>query len=195
MPAEPTQEEHDARVIARVLAGDEQAFRDIVCCYQNAVFACAYAITRNQADAADAAQDAFIRLYRNLAQFDPRRPLRPYLLRITANCSRSLVARRARQPVAAARADATAQLAAVADTAAGPLTRLVHAERKQAVRERINGLPHTLREVCSLFYLAECSCSEVAVILNMGENAVRVALHRARRRLLQQGLAEWRTVP
>ena len=54
MPAEPTQQEHDAQIIARVLAGDEQSFRDLVCCYQNAVFACAYAITRNQADAADA---------------------------------------------------------------------------------------------------------------------------------------------
>ena len=192
MDPELTPIERDARAVARVLEGDEHAFRELVIAYQEQVFACAWAVTRNEADAADAAQEAFIRLYRNLAQFDARRPLKPYLLRIAANCSHNLLARRRRQP--AAQADAGESLTSVADPAAGPAAQLLHTERKRSVRRLVDGLPRTMREVCSLFYLAECSCSEVAAILNMGESTVRVALHRARRRLLRDGLGEWRTV-
>ena len=171
----------EQNLVRRSLAGDEDAFRDLVIRYQGAVFACAKAITRNDADAADAAQEAFIRLYRNLAQFDPRRSLRPYLLKIAANCARTMVTRRvraAREVGGDAREESTAS--------AGPGSVMVRRERHAAVRMRVESLPRTLREVCTLFYLADCSCAEVAAVLSMSASAVKVALHRARRRLHQE---------
>ncbi len=169
----------DVELVTRALTGDEFGFRQLVERYQDKVMACTFAITRNRADAADAAQEAFIRFHRNLAQFDPRRPLKPYLLRIAANCSKSLVAKRIR--------DAERHLEAPApDTHATPEAEMLRGERKADVRRQVMALPETQREVTSLFYLAECSCREVAEILEMTESAVKVALHRARQRLYQQ---------
>ena len=181
----------DAELVRRTLKSDDEAFRELVLRYQRLVFACAYAITRNHADAADAAQEAFIRLHRHLQQFDSRRPLKPYLLRIAANCSRNLVARRSRQDELAKSGPEVHPTGAAARS---PERKVVQRERHEAIRQMINALPHTLREVCSLFYLGECSCKEVGAILGMGESAVKVALHRARRRLLQHGIAELRAV-
>ncbi len=167
----------DAALIARAIRGDGHAFRDLVLRYQGAVFACAQAITRNPADAEDVAQEAFIRFHRNMSQFDPRRPLKPYLLRIAANCGRTLVSRRMRR---ARREELADQGGSVA---AHPGRELPADGRVERVRRHVAQLPRTLREVVSLFYFAECSCREVAEALEMTENAVKVALHRARRRL------------
>ena len=167
----------DAVLIERAMQGDEPAFRDLVWHYQGMVFACAQAITRNPADAEDAAQEAFIRFHRNMTQFDPRRPLKPYLLRIAANCSRTLVSRRVR--VARREEAAGRERRAVPDARGERLAE----ERFERLRTHVAALPGTLREVTSLFYFAECSCREVAHVLAMTENAVKVALHRARKRL------------
>ena len=63
----------DAQIIARIARGDDHAFAAIVERYQGVVYACTRAITRHDHDAADAAQDAFIRLHRHLGQYDTRR--------------------------------------------------------------------------------------------------------------------------
>ncbi|MBN1864725.1 MAG: RNA polymerase sigma factor, partial [Victivallales bacterium] len=73
----------DRKLVCRVLAGDMDKFEDLIARHQQRVYNCAYGITRNSADAADVTQDTFIRFYRNISQFDPERPLRPYLIKIT----------------------------------------------------------------------------------------------------------------
>lgn len=184
---EPT----DAAVVQRVLQGDSPAYRIVVERYQDLVFACAMTITANAADAQDAAQESFLRLYRHLDQYDPRRPLKPYLLRIAVNCSRNIVAARRRwQPLE----ELSAPMAELVDSGVSPAMDAVDTERRAAVRALVNRLPQTLREVCSLFYLADHSCKEVADILQMSESAVKVALHRARKKLLELGPTELRCV-
>ena len=190
MPATPTTETPDHTLVQRALAGDDRAFHDLVRRYQGPVFACTRAITGNTADAADAAQEAFIRLHRHLAQVDPNRPLKPYLLRIAANCARTLY--RNRHPLTEPLAtDET--LGAIPDPRGTPQSGLLRTERHTAVRAFVEALPRTLREVCSLFYLADCACHDIAETLQMSETAVKVALHRARQKLRQSELAEWRT--
>jgi RNA polymerase sigma-70 factor (ECF subfamily) len=180
-------EDSDATLAARICDGDNAAFRVLVERYQSVVYGCAWAVTGNAADAADAAQEAFIRLHRNIEQFDRRRPLKPYLMRIAANCARNAVAARSRTRTAE-----NYELATVPAPGRGPATEIIRGERHQAVRDRVGSLPATLRQVCSLFYLSDCSCREVAEILNMSESAVKVALHRARRQLAAGGLGDWR---
>jgi len=181
----------DAELITRAIGGHDDAFRCLVQRYQGAVYGCTLAITRNRPDAADAAQEAFIRLHRNLAQFDRSRPLRPYLLRIAANCSRTVLGRRSRRQEVPGGGAATTRMP---DRQPGPVMGVLGAERAAAVRSLVGALPRTLREVCSLFYFADCSCREVGTTLGMSENAVKVALHRARRQLLENGVGEWRSM-
>jgi RNA polymerase sigma-70 factor (ECF subfamily) len=169
----------DAVLVARSRAGDPAAFRDLVVRHQGRVVACARAVLRNEADAADVAQEVFIRLHRHLAQVDPRRPLAPYLLRITVNRARDVLRQRRRHDEVG-----DDLLAAHPDRRPDPGESLMASELARRVRALVAELPLSMREVCSLFYLSECSCAEVASILGMSESAVKVALHRARKRLL-----------
>ena len=97
-------------------------------------------------------------------------------MRIAVNCSRNISGtRRGWEPL-----EETSEIVKPADATAP--------ERHAAVRELVERLPQTLREVCALFYFAEHSCREVAEILQMNESAVKVALHLARKKLL----TDWR---
>lgn len=165
-------------LITDIINGDVNKFRILVQVYQQRVFNCAYGITRNKEDAGDVAQEVFIKFFRNISQFDANRPLAPYLLKIAVNCSRNELRKR----------HAHTNLAeveyAVEDFESSPLEKLAGKEKAEFLYVLINELPVTLREVCSLFYLSECSCREVANILKMSENAVKVSLHRVRKKLL-----------
>jgi len=66
-------------------------------------------------------------------------------------------------------------------------------EKHLAIREMVTQLPDSLREICSLFYLAQCSCKDISSILNISESNVKVGLHRARKKLLENGIGQWRS--
>jgi RNA polymerase sigma-70 factor (ECF subfamily) len=79
----------DAELVTAARAGDGAAWEALVRAHEAATFRLAYLLLGDAADAADAAQEAFIRAYRALDRFDQSRPLRPWLLRITANLARN----------------------------------------------------------------------------------------------------------
>ena len=180
----------DEQLIIRSLDGDQDAFRRLVERHQGHVYACAYALTRSTADAADVSQEAFIRFHRHLAQFDRSRPLKPYLAAIAVNTAKTWLARQMRRREIG---NPEAIMEQVPDHRPEPNRQTAARERRQAVRGFLETLPETMRRICVLFYLGEQSCREVALALGMTENAVKVTLHRARKRLLQSGLAAWRT--
>lgn len=177
-------QQNDAKIIEEVIKGNTETYREIVIRHQKHVYAYAFAIMRNDADAADITQEVFIRFFRNIEQFDARRPLSPYLLRITVNCSRNLF-REKRCLFPGSEGASMDDLGLVADNKRNPLEDVMWQEKINKVRDLIEKLPLTLREVCSLFYLSEHSCSDVAKILRISENAVKVALHRARKKILE----------
>jgi len=178
----------DRDAVQRTLRGDVEAFGELVERYRQQVYSCACGILGSAHDAADVTQEAFLCLYRTLEQFDPERPLRPYLMTIAVNCARSLL-RRQRHGRSAERDEA------VIEALPDPRPQAAHAhlrhERRQLLREALAELPAMLREACVLFYLQGYSCREAAGILKTTEGAVKVALHRARARLLAGPLKEW----
>lgn len=189
---QPEPDADDVAAVARTLAGDVDAFAVLVERYRVPVRRCTGAITGNAADAADAAQETFLRLFRGLSQYNPKRPLRPYVMAIAVNCARAHLRWRRAHPEAPVDAPEGVDAAAEADLPHEPLAR---GELVRAVKDALGGLPDMLREVCVLFYLEECSCRETATILNTSEGAVRIALHRARQRLLRGPLRDWVGAP
>jgi len=149
-------------------------------------------VTRNSADAADVTQETFIRFHRNAVQFDPGRPLKPYLVTIAMNCARNVL--RSRRRMATVDSTAEETVTHIADVRPTPEHEMARGERHHAIRMLVDSLPQRLREVCSLFYLGERSCAEIAGVLEMSESAVKVALHRARKKLAESGIREWRMV-
>ena len=71
--------------IERAQQGDPEAFGSLVGRYQEVAFRVAYLTVRDEAEAQDVAQEAFVRAYRALGRFDVRQPFRPWLLRIVTN--------------------------------------------------------------------------------------------------------------
>ena len=81
---------HDEReLVLRSQRGDSRAYEELVRPHQEIAFRVAYVITRNAADAEDAAQEALVKAWRALGRFRAGEPMRPWLLRIVANEARN----------------------------------------------------------------------------------------------------------
>src|SRR5260370_14827594 len=77
----------DAETVAQARAGDADAFRRLVARHSRNVFRLAYRMTRNEHDAEDVVQEAFLRAYRNLDRFEERAQFGSWVHRIAANCA------------------------------------------------------------------------------------------------------------
>lgn len=107
----------DAETVAHARAGDADAFRRLVERHSRNVFRLAYRMTRNEHDAEDVVQEAFLRAYRNLDRFEERSHFGSWIYRIAANCAYdNLRARERRQE--------NADPVAIDDTSNGPAAQL-----------------------------------------------------------------------
>jgi RNA polymerase sigma-70 factor (ECF subfamily) len=80
---------NDAELIEQAQRGEEAAWEALVRAHQEPVFRLAYLMTGNAEEAADVAQETFLRAFQALARFDSQRSLRPWLLRIASNQARN----------------------------------------------------------------------------------------------------------
>jgi RNA polymerase sigma-70 factor (ECF subfamily) len=83
----PWMADSDAAQVALVLGGDPDAFRVLVDRHSRRLFRLAYRMTGNEHDAEEVVQDAFLRAYRRLEQFESRANFGTWLYRICANCA------------------------------------------------------------------------------------------------------------
>lgn len=90
--------EADAELLARLLAGEQRAFRELVSTYQGAMRAVAYAIVGSR-NADEVVQDAWLAVVRNLDGFQQRASLKTWLLTITANTAKSRLKQQRREPL------------------------------------------------------------------------------------------------
>src|SRR5688500_13209149 len=79
----------EEELVALARDGDSDAYADLVRSHQQIAFRTAMLITRNAADAEDAAQEAFVKAWRALPRFRAGEPVRPWLLTIVANEARN----------------------------------------------------------------------------------------------------------
>ena len=86
-----------ARALERAKAGDRAAFEELILCYERRVLMTAWRLLGSKEDAQDAAQEVFLRLFRHLHRVDPKRPLLPWLYRMTVNVCHDLNRKRRRR--------------------------------------------------------------------------------------------------
>src|SRR6202012_3228218 len=84
----------EPRMIASILAGDTHLFHELIRPYERRVYAMALSFLRNEADAEDVAQEAFLKAFRNLASFRGEAKFGTWLVSITLNEARSRIRRR-----------------------------------------------------------------------------------------------------
>jgi len=170
-------------LIRRCQQGDELAIDNLVRRYQNYVYRLCYLVMRNEQDAEDMTQEAFIRVCRALPRFEIREGIsfEAWLYRIAVNCCRSRMRRKWYQVVPWQRLGFGERLAANAEER--PERVFLRDERRSQVLSAINKLGEKHRLVVILRYYADLSNEEIATVLSIPSGTVRSRLHTARRRL------------
>jgi RNA polymerase sigma-70 factor (ECF subfamily) len=165
-------------LMLRVQAGDLEAFERLVERYQNMVYGLALSIVRSPEDAEEAAQDAFLKLFRARHQFDGSRDLEPWLLRIAGNACRDRLRRRrasALQVLENADGGDAAQLVADPRDA-----RSAEQTMQQLVRGELDRLSDKARLPLELKYLRGMTNQQIADVLGISISNVKVQLARAK---------------
>jgi RNA polymerase sigma-70 factor (ECF subfamily) len=166
----------DSELIARLVAGDEEAFGRLVAEHGPAARRLARLVLRDPNDADDAVQDGLLAAWRAIARFDPRRPFRPWLMRIVLNAARDLRRRRMireTQPLGGYEASRDA----TPDRQAG------RALLRARLAEALATLPERARVAVTLFDAEGYSHGEIAELLDVPEGTVRSDVFHARRNL------------
>jgi RNA polymerase sigma-70 factor (ECF subfamily) len=162
-------------LIAAAQAGDASAFRGIVERHHRLVAGLAYRLSGDADLADDVAQETFVRAWRGLARFEPRRPgsLRSWLCRIAHNLTMDALRRRRSEPLTSERPD----------HGLSPFEAASRSETGAAVRQAVLQLPDHLRAAIVLREYEEMSYAEIAAVLEIPIGTVMSRLHSARKRL------------
>ena len=181
-------------IIEKVLAGDNNAFGELVEAYQDKVYNLALRMCGNADDAFDLAQDAFFRAWRGLSGFQFESAFSTWLFRLTSNvCLDWLRAKKRRPTVSLTTLDDEGEEVQmeIRDPGKSPEELLLAAEDRAAVAKAMNELPVEFREILTLRAIDDLSYTEIAEILHLREGTVKSRLSRARlalrNKLLQNG--------
>jgi RNA polymerase sigma-70 factor, ECF subfamily len=182
----------DSELAARVAAGERAAFEALMRRHNRALFRTARAILRDDAEAEDALQEAYLQAYRAIGGFRAEAKLKTWLARIVANEALMRVRKRAR------RAEIVPLQAGVSATEINeipdenmnetPERSAQRTEMRRLLEAQIDSLPDDYRVVFVLRAVQEMSVEETAEALGIPPATVRTRLFRARS-LLREGLA------
>src|SRR3989441_9088527 len=173
--AEASLTDTDQDVVKACLAGDTDAYATLVERYGGRVFNIALRITADTDAAKDCAQEAFIRAYRALHQYDPSLPLGPWLYRITTNASLNYVQRWHAHETPVEEFPDSAE-----PDSAGPESSALRREELDEVVAALAELPAHYRAALTLRHFQQLSYQEVADALGIPLGTVKTHLHRAR---------------
>jgi RNA polymerase sigma-70 factor (ECF subfamily) len=171
----------DNEIISRVLKGEQNAYAELVNRYQAYVFTLVLRMIKAREDAEEVAQDVFIKAYRSLADFRGESKFSTWLYTI-ANTTSITFLRKKKLDVHSLDNEKVFEVADSKDS--GFRANLVEQKsRVNMVNEAIAMLGPDDAEIITLFYKAEQTLEEIARILRLETNTVKVRLHRARARL------------
>jgi RNA polymerase sigma-70 factor (ECF subfamily) len=167
----------DERLVEATLAGDGDAFRQLVERHYQMVMKVAYRALGNLPAAEDCAQDVFIKVHEKLRLYRPDRPFIRWLHRVAANTVTDAIRRR--------RVDISFDtlLHEAPSELGDPAQAAVVREQQMAVRSAMAGLPRRLRDTIVLQVFHELSYQEIALVLNIPIGTVMSRIHSAKRQL------------
>jgi RNA polymerase sigma-70 factor, ECF subfamily len=179
----------DDRELVRLAQGDDkEAFEELVRRHQQRVFAVAGGILRHREDVEDIAQQVFVKAYFSLKRFDQRAAFSTWLYKITVNECWDLLRKRKVRPLiyeSDLSEDQARQFGAPERATTGPdITERL--EARQEVEKLLEGIGERDRMMLILKEVEGFAVEEIAEILNLNANTVKVRLFRARRRIVSE---------
>jgi RNA polymerase sigma-70 factor (ECF subfamily) len=182
----------EPRMIASILAGNAQLFHELIRPYERRVYAMALSFLRNEADAEDVTQEAFLKAFRNLPSFRGDAKFGTWLISIALNEARSRIRRRDAVKMESLDGpedeEGHVSPAQLTDWKEIPSEALERKEIRHLLHKAVTALPLIYREVFQLRDIEQMSVNEAAAALGITISSVKVRLHRARM-MLQKHLA------
>jgi RNA polymerase sigma-70 factor (ECF subfamily) len=188
-PAAPVKSgAYDRELVRRAQGDDKEAYEELVRRHQQRVLAVASGILRRHEDVEDIAQQVFVKAYFSLKRFDGRAAFSTWLYRITLNECWDLLRKKKVRPLLyeSDLSEEQAQRVASAENSdgAGPDIRQ-RLETQQRVERLLAGLDERDRLMLMLKEVQGFSIEEIAEVLELNANTVKVRLFRARRRVVK----------
>jgi RNA polymerase sigma-70 factor (ECF subfamily) len=188
--------EEDKEMVLAVREGDTTAYRGLVEKYQNRVYQMVYGMVRNQEDARDIAQDAFVKAYDNLHRFRLESSFYTWIYRIAMNLAIDNLRKHKRQGTSefdesVASRDGTGAIHEIHHQD-GPVRSLERKQLYARIMAALQELPEDQRQVILLRELEGLSYKEIADVMEVPEGTIMSRLFYARKKL-QKLLAEDRT--
>ena len=189
VPKQPPQGVEDLsderQLVARLRVGDDASYEQLVRTYGGRMLAVARRLVRNEEDARDCVQEAFLQAFRNIEKFEQRASLGSWLHRIVVNAALMKLRARARRPEESIedllpQFDADGQRTGPEAELAVSLELLESREVREAVRRSIDQLPDGYRNVLLIRDIEGYDTEETAKLLGLTPGAVKTRLHRAR---------------
>lgn len=174
-------------LIAQCRSGDPLAWEAFVRQYQSRIYGLAYSYARDRDEAADLAQEIFIRLFETRARWAPAAEFVPWMFQVARNRAVDFLRRRrVRRPAVSAPAT---ELADLADPGEGPETQALRRSRREELRAGLARLSNLSREVLLLRDVQGLTVQEVAATLGVPTGTVKSRASRARAELAAEMIA------
>ena len=164
----------ESHLIVRAAAGDQAAFELLSDMYRPMLMSLAMRMLRNSDDANDVVQDTLLKAFRAIHDFDPDRPLKPWLCRICSNCCVDAVRSRKRDGDSL---DQHEYMLADTSEADGSATGSI---QQGQVIEAIERLPDKYRRIIFMRHFRHMDVNEIAEALDKPEGTIKSWLFRAR---------------
>jgi RNA polymerase sigma-70 factor, ECF subfamily len=180
----------EASLIAGILAGDTQLYHDLIRPYERTVFMSALSVLKNEADAEEVTQEAFLKAFRSISTFRAESKFGTWLISIVLNEARARLRRQAIIPMQSI--DDTSgegtgiSPALLRDWREIPQEAVELKQIREMLQEAVFNLPDIYRQVFLLRDVEELSVAETSVALEISISSVKVRLHRARLLLQKQ---------
>ncbi|HVU12861.1 MAG TPA: sigma-70 family RNA polymerase sigma factor [Phototrophicaceae bacterium] len=171
----------DQAWVKRIMAGDQDAFTDLVLEYQRAVFNLTYRMLGDSVEAEDAAQEAFLRAYNHIDCYDMQRSFKTWVLSIASHYCIDLIRKRRLSWLSLDDLLPGEAMAAIENRSAEEL--VMDGERERSIQDLLKLLKPDERAIIVLRYWNDLSYEEIAEALNTSVGVVKSRLFRARQAL------------
>jgi len=167
----------DTQIIQKILDGDQSSFNVLVEKYQDQIFSVCLSILKNKAEAEEAAQDTFVKIYKNLSKYNGESKFTTWTYKIAYRTSLDFIRKR-KHTIGLDEVEFGIEASSELSDAD-----IQNKELNVILQKAILHLPNEEATIIKLFYLDEMNIKEVEEITGLSKSNVKVKLFRARKKL------------
>lgn len=168
--------------VRRARRGDSNAFAALVRSMQRQVFGLSLRLLRNEGEASEIAQEAFLRAYQSLEKYDDSRPFDLWVMAIARNLCLDILRRRGKVKMD----DVEDHAYALGTGETNAEDKAIAKQERQSLEDAMNSLSIDDREVLALYYVQKRTTKEIAEIVGVAPGTIMARLFRAREKLRQR---------